>query len=126
MFKYFLLWFPMLLIAIFNGAIREFLIKKYTNDIAAHQLSTVMLLIFFSFYIRFVIKKFPPSSATSALIIGIFWVILTLGFEFGFGRWRGHSWGTLFQEYNLAKGRIWLLIPVCLMFAPYLFFKFKF
>ena len=125
MLKYFLLWFPMLLIAIINGSIREFFIKKYTNELTAHQISTVTLLLFFSFYISFVIRKFPPPSATYALTVGVFWLILTLAFEFGFGRWGGNSWENLLADYNLAKGRIWILVPMLVTIAPYLFYKLR-
>ena len=122
MLTYILLWFPMLVIAIINGAIREFVFKKFLGDLAAHQLSTLSLILFFAIYIRFVIMRFPPPSASMALLIGLVWVLMTLCFEFGFGRFRGNSWDTLLQDYNLARGRLWVLIPLWVLVAPYLFF----
>ena len=122
MLTYILLWFPMLVIAIINGLIREFVFKKFLGDLAAHQLSTVTLILFFAIYIRFVIMRFPPPSASMALLIGLVWVLMTLCFEFGFGRFRGNSWDTLLQDYNLARGRLWVLIPLWVLVAPYLFF----
>ena len=122
MLTYILLWFPMLVIAIINGVIREFVFKKFLGDLAAHQLSTVALILFFVIYIRFVIMRFPPPSASMALLIGLVWVLMTLCFEFGFGRFRGNSWDTLLQDYNLARGRLWVLIPLWVLVAPYLFF----
>ena len=123
MFTYFLLWIPMLFIAIANGGLRELLVKKWMNDLAAHQLSTFTLLVFFSVYIFLIIRKFPPSSSAKALMIGLVWIALTLIFEFGFGRWRGHSWATLLQDYNIFKGRLWLFVPVWVGVAPYLSYK---
>ena len=122
MLTYILLWFPMLVIAIINGGIREFVFKKFLGDLAAHQLSTLSLILFFAIYIRFVIMRFPPPSASMALLIGLVWVLMTLCFEFGFGRFRGNSWDTLLQDYNLARGRLWVLIPLWVLIAPYLFF----
>lgn len=122
MLTYILLWFPMLVIAIINGVIREFVFKKFLGDLAAHQLSTLSLILFFAIYIRFVIMRFPPPSASMALLIGLVWVLMTLCFEFGFGRFRGNSWDTLLQDYNLARGRLWVLIPLWVLVAPYLFF----
>jgi len=55
----------------------------------------------------------------------LFWLVLTLLFEFGFGRYRGNSWEKLFTDYNLLKGRLWILIPLWLAIAPYLFFKLR-
>ena len=123
MLKYFLFWFPMLLIAIGNGALREFVFKKFMTALAAHQLSTVTLFIFFALYIAFIINRFPPASSNQAVFIGFLWLVLTLVFEFGFGRYRGNSWSKLFEDYNLLKGRIWILIPIWLIIAPYIFYK---
>jgi hypothetical protein len=123
--KYALLWFPMLAIAIMNGILREFFIKKHVNDLAAHQLSTLTLIVLFAVYIWFVMARFPPGSADDAMLIGMLWLVLTLVFEFGFGRWRGNSWQTLLADYNLAKGRLWLLIPVWVALAPLLFYKLR-
>ena len=125
MLTYFLLWFPMLLIAIANGTLREFVFKKHVSDLTAHQLSTITLIIFFAVYIGFMINRFPPVSSRQTVLIGLFWVVLTLIFEFGFGRYRGRSWPQLFEDYNLLKGRIWILIPLWLAIAPYIFYKLR-
>lgn len=123
--KYLLAWFPMLLLAIANGALREFVFKKYVGELTAHQLSTFSLLLLFTIYIGFIIKWIPPASANQAMLVGLFWLGLTLLFEFGFGRYRGNSWEKLFTDYNLLKGRLWILIPLWLAIAPYLFFKLR-
>jgi hypothetical protein len=125
MYRYILLWFPMLLIAIFNGMMRDLWYKKYFEDLTAHQVSTFTLILFFGLFIDFVFRKFPPSSSLYALLIGILWLVMTLIFEFGFGRLRGNSWEKLLEDYNLVKGRLWLLIPIFIAVAPYLFYRFK-
>jgi hypothetical protein len=122
MLTYILLWFPMLIIAVINGLIRELLFKKFVGNLAAHQLSTVTLVLFFAIYIRFIIMRFPPPSGSFAFLVGLVWVLLTLCFEFGFGRYRGNSWEQLLQEYNLFKGRLWILVPIWVLVAPYLFY----
>ncbi len=124
MLKYFLAWFPMLLLAILNGAMRDLGYKKYMGDLTAHQISTITLIILFAFYIGYIINRFPPISSTQTILIGTVWVILTLSFEFGFGRYRGNVWSVLFADYNILKGRIWILIPVWVLIAPYLFYKY--
>ena len=122
--KYFLAWFPMLLLAIGNGALREFVFRKYMGELPAHQLSTFSLLLLFTIYIRFVIHWIPPVSARQALLIGLFWLALTLLFEFGFGRYRGNSWEKLLADYNILEGRLWLLIPAWVAMAPWIFTKY--
>lgn len=123
MIKYLLLWLPMLVIAIGNGALRELLIKKYVNDHTAHQISTVTLLLLFALYIFMIIKKFPPASSSQALLIGFTWLLLTLVFEFGFGLAGGNPFQSLLGEYNLFKGKLWILVPLWVTIAPWLFFQ---
>ncbi len=122
--KYFIAWFPMLILAILNGTLREFGFKKYFSELTAHQLSTVTLLILFTASMAFMVKMFPPESSSQALWLGLFWMVLTLIFEFGFGRLQGNSWEKLLQDYYIWKGRIWVLIPIALAIGPYLFYRF--
>ncbi len=123
MWKYLLFWFPMLILAVINGTARDLWYKKYVGELAGHQISTISLILLFGFYIYFVITKFPPGSATQSFFIGFCWLILTLAFEFGFGRWRGNSWSRLLEDYNILQGRIWILIPIWISIAPYFFYK---
>jgi hypothetical protein len=123
MLTYLLLWFPMMLIAVLNGTARDLVYKKYTGELTAHQLSTISLLILLGLYIWRVMHNYPASSATEALLIGTSWMTLTLVFEFGLGRARGRSWSELMADYQVQKGRIWVLIPIGLLIAPWLFFQ---
>ena len=63
MLKYILAWFPMLLLAVLNGTLRDLGYKKYVGDLTAHQISTITLVILFALYIGYIIKRFSPSSS---------------------------------------------------------------
>jgi hypothetical protein len=53
------------------------------------------------------------------LSIGIFWVVLTIIFEFVFGHYvMGHSWQKLFADYNIFNGRLWILVLINNITAP--------
>ena len=52
------------------------------------------------------------------IALGVMWALLTIAFEFGFGRAMGQSWATLLENYNLARGRIWPLVLVVLLLTP--------
>ena len=125
MMKYILIWLPMIFIAVINGTARDLWYKKYVGELARRQISTITLIILFAIYLTIILKKYPLQSEIQALYVGILWLILTLVFEFGFGRISGNSWTFLFDEYNLMKGRIWILIPIWVTIAPYIFFKIK-
>lgn len=124
MIKYLLCWFPMVLLAILNGAARDLGYKKYVGELAAHQISTFSLLVLIVIYSGLVVKWLPPSSEKQALFIGITWSILTLIFEFSFGMLRGNSWKQLLHAYNFTEGQLWILIPIGVAIAPYIMFKF--
>ena len=123
MLYYILLWIPMLLIAVANGALREAVLMKWVNNLTAHQISTATLLLFFTLYIGSIIKRFIPHSSSQAIAVGVLWLVLTLSFEFGFGRWRGNTWEKLFADYNIRQGRVWILVPIWVAIAPYFFYQ---
>ena len=126
LWTYFFLWFPMLLLAVLNGAAREMLYKGYLGELRAHQLSTVTLLVLFSMYIWVVIRIWPPRSPQQAWLVGVLWLVLTLAFEFGFGTFvGGKAWSELIGEYNLLVGRVWVFIPVWVTVAPYVFYRLR-
>lgn len=125
MWKYLLLWLPMVLIAVANGALREAWVRKHVGELPAHQISTAMLVLFFGAYIWTVIRLWPPASAGDALAIGLLWLGLTLAFEFLFGHFAaGHPWRRLLQDYNLLAGRVWAVVPIWVAVAPYAFYRF--
>ncbi len=124
MWKYVLAWFPMVAIAIANGALRESWYGNYLSELAAHQLSTLTAVILFGVYIWFVVRFWPPTSAAQAVAVGLLWLVMTIAFEFLFGHYvAGHSWERLLHDYNLLAGRVWPLVLVWVAVAPYLFFR---
>jgi hypothetical protein len=124
MWKYVLAWFPMVAIAIANGALREVWYGKILTDLAAHQLSTLAAIVLFGIYIWRVLRFWPPTSAAQAIAVGLLWLVMTVAFELLFGHFvAGHSWERLLQDYNLPAGRVWPLLLVWVALAPYLFFR---
>ncbi|MCL6098637.1 MAG: hypothetical protein M1391_08690 [Bacteroidetes bacterium] len=124
--KYFLLWFPMVIIAVINGTIRVAFLKDYLGELPAHQVSVFTGLILFGIYIMIVTRIWQIKSGAQALLIGFMWLCLTVAFEFVGGHYLfGNSWEKLFHDYNITQGRLWILILVWVTFAPYLFYKWK-
>ncbi|HKI77345.1 MAG TPA: hypothetical protein VKA26_02270 [Ignavibacteriaceae bacterium] len=121
----FITWFGLLIVAIINGTIRDFTYQKKIGEHKAHQLSTVTLLIFMSVYCYFIFNFWKLENETEAIIVGFSWLILTLAFEFLFGRFvRKKEWKVLFKDYNIFNGRLWILIPLWTVIVPYLYFIF--
>jgi hypothetical protein len=121
---YVLAWFPMVVLAIANGAFRETTYGKRLPDLRAHQLSTLTGGILMGLYIAVVARVWPFASAGQSLAVGALWVAMTIAFEFGFGRLRmGRSWAELLRDYDLRAGRVWGLFLLWLGAAPWVMWR---
>jgi len=123
--KYLIAWFGMMVIAILNGGLRDMAYRPLVGDHAAHQISTIILLLLLAGYFWFLVRKWPIEYARQAWAIGIMWFLMTVAFEFGMGFLiAGHPWDKLMQDYNLFGGQLWILIPLWVLIGPYVFFRF--
>jgi hypothetical protein len=119
-------WPGMVLLAIFNGTLRETLYGPHLPGLLAHQVSSVFLMVLLAVYLWLLTGFFRIESAGQGLVIGLLWLALTVTFEFLFGHLvMGHSWKALLSDYNLAKGRIWALVLIWTAFAPYVFYRIR-
>jgi hypothetical protein len=123
--KYFLAWFGMMVLAIVNGGIRDYAYKPYVGTLVAHQISTLTLIILMTGYFWFLTKTWPIQSANQAWIIGTMWFIMTEVFEFGMGLIGGQPWSTLFYAYNVFAGQVWIFIPLWVLVGPYIFYRYS-
>ena len=124
MLRAILSWIPMVFIAIGNGMIRTSVYQKYTGELIAHQISTFTAIILFGIYIWFVIPFLKLQFATQAIEVGLIWLVLTIAFEFIFGHFVvGQPWSKLFADYNFFDGRLWILVLLWIIMAPYFAFK---
>ena len=119
-------WVGMVLLAIINGAVREKIYGPHMPELSAHQLSTFIGLIIFGLYIWTLTGIYRIGSSSQAFMIGGMWLIMTILFEFIFGHYiMRHSWSKLFHDYNLLKGRVWLLVLIWTAVAPYVFYRIR-
>ena len=124
MLKYVLLWFPMAVVAIVNGALRQFTYGRHMAELRAHQLSTVIGILLIGVFMWAVLRVWPAASGGQAIAIGLVWMAMTLAFEFLFGHYAaGHSWRRLLEEYNVLAGRPWVFVPLWVGVAPYVFHR---
>jgi hypothetical protein len=123
--RYILAWFPMILIAIINGTIREVAYSKYLDELRAHQVSTATGVLLFGLYIWVLMHFWRFDSPQQALTVGFIWLGLTVAFEFIFGHYVvGHSWSELLTDYNILTGRLWIVVLIWITIAPLVFYRF--
>jgi hypothetical protein len=126
MARYLAAWFAMLLVSVLNGALRDFTYGRHMPELLAHQLSTLIGIVLLGAVIRRYMRRWPFASARQALFVGLFWMALTVAFEFLFFHYVGGlSWAVLLANYDLSAGRLWPLILLWVAFAPYLFYRLR-
>ncbi len=116
-------WFVMLVVAVVNGAIRDFTYGTRMRELAAHQLSTLTGIVLLGVVMWFYVRLYPPATGGEAWGLGLLWTVLTVAFEFLFFHYAaGHPWAELRANYNVLAGKVWVFVLVWVAVAPYLFF----
>ena len=114
-----LIWLAILLLAILNGGAREAFLVPRAGPQVGHVISTIILAILVLATAWLAIRWIAPATRGHALFVGVYWTALTLAFEFLAGHYMfGDSWEKLRGEYNIAQGRIWILVPIVTLFSP--------
>ena len=114
-----LIWLGILILASVNGAMRDLLVAPRVGDLIARAVSTVILCVLIGLVAWWSIDWIRPLNSRAALEIGIVWLVLTLTFEFGFGHFVSRKpWAELLADYDVQRGRIWVLVLVATLFAP--------
>jgi hypothetical protein len=112
-------WFVFMVTGIVNGAFRVAVLETSIREQYAHLVSTLLLCAALVVEISVFLSLVGDHSSGSLLALGFLWMALTIVFEFGFGRFvAGQSWQMLLQNYDVAHGRVWILVPLVLLLTP--------
>ena len=111
-----------MVIAIANAGIRNGVYKPIVGDLAAHQISSIIFIIVIV-AVTYSALRFTnlPLNNIQSVYIGIVWLVFTILFEFVAGHYVfGNPWETLVRDYNFLEGRIWSLVLLTIVIAPYI------
>ena len=112
-------WVGAAVLGVANGIVRGALYEERIGLSRAHYVSTATLLLLLGAYMRWLSSIWPIPSRLDALRIGGACSGLTAMFEFGFGHFVAHdTWSSLLDQYNLARGRVWVLVPIWMAIGP--------
>ncbi len=120
------IWVVILVAAIINGIAREkILIPAMGFDLAlpiSGLVLSVLVLLIVLIFVPFIGTK----QAWHCFTIGLFWVGLTLLFEFIFGRYiLGNSWQEICEIFNIKKGDLFSIVLIVMFFSPWLAAKLR-
>jgi hypothetical protein len=112
-------WLVLLVLAILNGAGREALLTPHLGPAVAHVISTITLCALILATSWLTVSWIAPSTTRDALAAGGTWLAMTFAFEFLAGHYLfGKPWPVLVADYNLLRGRVWVLVPLVTLLAP--------
>lgn len=115
------IWLLMVALAIINAGIREKILDGWIGGKASLVLSGITLSLFI-FGLVWLMIPFLSLRRVPALVgIGLFWALLTLAFEFGFGHFvMKKSFAEIAQVFNIFTGNLMLLVIFVTALSPYL------
>lgn len=118
--KALVLWLAILMLAVMNGAAREKLLIPALGNTAG-LITSGMILASCIFLVAWLgVPWYGHLARMQWLQIGAFWLVLTLLFEFGFGRLVQHqTWAELLEAYMFKGGNIWPLVLVVTLISPW-------
>jgi hypothetical protein len=115
-----------LVLAILNGILREKVLVPALGSAAGLVASGILLSVCILFIAWMGAPWYGLLPSRQWFLIGVFWLLLTLIFEFGFGRIAQHkTWTELFEAYTFKGGNIWPLVLLVTLFAPWLMAKIR-
>lgn len=113
-------WLVIVIAAIFNGAIREKRLTPFIGSDISLPLSGITLsaLVFIITY--FAIPFFGNVKSRVYLLIGVFWILLTLAFEYLFGHYvMGTPWHEIHQVFTLLNGNLFIIVLIVTALSPW-------
>jgi len=118
--KSLLIWLAIIPLAILNGGFREMVLNPLIGEKYGQPLSGVLLCLIVFILCWICIPRIGRGTAKTYWIIGLWWIILTILFETGFGLLIGDSFAELIRAYDITTGNLWLLVVIFAGTAPWL------
>lgn len=119
--KALVVWFGILALAIGNGALREKAFLPAFGRFVALALSGSILAVCIFAVAWLAVPWWGALSARQWWWVGTFWLLLTIAFEFSFGRFAQHKgWAELLEAYTFKGGNIWPVVLVSTLVSPWL------
>jgi hypothetical protein len=116
----------MVVLGMANGFFRGLILNNIFDETSARQLSSITLIILLIVYVYFIYPLLKIRSAKQALVAGILWAFLTFIFETLLGYFvSGLSIVQMMSEYNIFKGKLWVLVLFTLSVLPVIFYWVK-
>ena len=120
------LWLAILVLAILNGTLREKVLLPALGSFAGLVVSGIILSICIFVVALVAAPWYGRLTSRQWLLVGLCWLLLTLVFEFSFGRLVQHkTWAELFEAYTFRGGNIWPVVLFTTFLSPWIAAKLR-
>ena len=123
--KALVVWVAILALAVANGTFREAVLTPKLGTTPALILSGLLLSLLTLAATYLLLPWLGIRRPGQLLLIGLFWLALTVVFEFSFGLLRGEALTALLEAYRFKDGNIWLVVLAVTTAAPWLAAKLR-
>lgn len=119
-------WLLIVIAAVINGVIREILFVPMLGIEMALPLSGIVLSIIIFLFSLLTVSFIGASETKIYLFVGMYWMFLTLSFEFLFGHYIAEkSWHEIMQVFDILGGNLFILVLLVTTFSPWVSAKIK-
>jgi len=117
--KAFVAWLLILILAIANGGLREAVLVPRMGLTGGLVVSGLLLCALVILVAWGLVRFGRGLTVGQGVRVGPAWLVLTLVFEFSFGRFVQHkTWDELWAAYTFADGNLWPLVLIVVVAAP--------
>jgi hypothetical protein len=118
-------WLVLLAVMMVNGTFRVLVVQPRLGEDAARQAACVTGIVLILGTTALLRPWLGPIGAGGLVAVGVSWLVLTVAFEFLFGHYVARmSFASLAAEYDVARGRLWPLVLVTVLVAPWIASRF--
>ena len=125
-FRAVIIWLVFMVVAVGTAVFRVSVITPRSGEQTGHVIGTLILCLLIFIITWFSIVWISPPSAWVAFFVGLIWLAMTVAFEFLAGHYLfGNPWDKLFADYNIFKGRIWILVLITNLLSPRIMYSLR-
>ncbi len=108
------IWLVIIFVESIHGVLRSIFLTPLVGDFQARQISVFIGSLLILTVAYFSIRWIRATTIAFLIIVGLFWLVLTLLFELSLGRFvLGLSWERMASDYDILHGG---LLPIGLIF----------
>ena len=119
--KSLVVWLIMVAAAILNGITRDQLMTPLIGAQVSLPLSSITLSLLILLITYLTIGFIGVSSTGECFLVGFFWLLLTLSFEYLFAHYvLGRTWREINQVFDVTQGNLFILALFVTVISPWL------